>query len=399
MLFSEIIEELGNGSYTDVFEDSEMIYSVSLTGSVIVQFYPYNCDLLIDEERIELNYSDLSRFYIEKDSSGSGLEFYFDDRLLYSSITKVDENAGFFSSLFSSVKSGVTKFLHDDTIQQFVKVSQKYFKNDDKCTPSYEVFRACKELNWEFPKDFYRPLYTFVLTYKNQLNQFKKHLRSKYTNCLWAFVADNTYKATAGNIADTVVNGFLNYLDDDDDDDSRFGKILSDGGNKVLKKASEEGEEYMLLLLNNGIYFLNPNNKEPIMLDASNLNFEEDENIKGAIDVYYTEDDKNYLILDNVSQDLLSIFADKYDDLTDNPVEIDNTDPELLEYDNTQRNENDDEEDDDETPTEEESAPSSASDDTSEIEAKLTKLKTLFEKGLISEDDYNAKKTALLSEL
>ena len=353
MNFSDIIEQLGSGTWK-IGEGSPLIYEISKY-PIKIQFFLEDAKVSCGGNTWDISLSEFSKFSFtdleETDSNGVSIEMskmFFEETELYK-----------------------CKAESMQTYKELVEKLIALFSEGIECSPKAQIKNSiesfCLNANDNYNVDLYKALLIYDKRMENAFNNGFLHENSS----IIVFLEENSGELLS-NLGQTAKKGFGKIMK------GGFGGLISAGidiakaaGSRVTNSIVGDwaGKSFMLLT-NKNVILLKPDEiNEYDFEDASEIfKARQDETLAGVVDIY---DDSENKILDNIDQTKWNIFKTQLRKVKKESatlaLESSSTEEEIDEY--------------------------------AEAEKKITKLKKMLDNGLISQEDFDSKKSDILSAL
>ena len=355
-MFSDIVSKVGSGSW-EITEKSSLVYQISFS-EVKVQFLPEKIKMIAGEKEFIIKPTDFSKVVFknreEKTASDEKkimTSFVFNGKVLF----ELSESS------MSTIKS------------TFEKLAQLFVSDD--LMPYNQVSNLIDEFALDAEPSYNPDLYRLLLIYKDRIQSAEEngflHKKSK----IISLMEEDSGKITE-NLGQTVKKGLGSALSGGFGGLLNFGLgIAKAGAGRVVKgfvNDVTESKSIMILTNKNVILVRQEEINEYDFDDASEI-FEarHDETLAGVVDIF---DDCENKVLDNVAQTKWNVFK----------TNLRKIKKEEEQNGLSEQNENSDFSDDDEFAV---------------AEKKISKLKKMLDNGLISQEDFDAKKSDILSSL
>ena len=374
MLFSDAIEALnpdkisttidkaakavfgGDGWKFD--EKTSLIYEISKS-KMKVQFFPIKTKIIFGDEEIDITLTDFSKITFKestvKDDSGTDIIM---SSLFYDGMKKFEDT----EEKMESYKS-------------LVSVLSEVFENDDM-TPKKQVEQLIEDFELNENSSYRPDFYKLLLFYKDRMEDiFNNDFLHKNSKVL-LILEENSGNLTE-NLGKTVTKGLGNAILGGAKGLVGFGmglaKVASSKVGHKVKNSTTDSNSIIILTDKNVILAKQGDINEYDFDDAFEI-FEarQDETFVGIVDVY---DDCENKILENIAQTKWNSFKNQLRKIKKDTEQIGFSGG----ADFVSKGEDEDE--------------------FAEAEKKITKLKKLLDNGLISQEDFNAKKAEILSAL
>ncbi len=354
MFFSDIVEQLGCGSWK-ISENSQLIYEIS-KGPFKIQFFTEKAKLSSGENNWDLSLTEFSKFsfkdFKEKDSDGSMIDMskmFFDEKELYT--TKAEKMQDF---------------------KSFAKKLAELFTDDIECCPKTQVHNLIDEFCIDAEDKYNADIYKALLVYKKRIETALNNGFLRENSKIITLVEENSGEI-AGNLGQTAKKSLGRILS------GGFSGLVSTGidiakaaGSRVAKGVvTDWSGKSFILLTNKNVILVKPDEiNEYDFEDASDIfQARQDETLAGVVDIY---DDCENKVFDNIAQTKWNVFKTQ---LRKAKKESENMAAS--------------------TPI----AANNEEDEFAEAEKKITKLKKMLDSGLISQEDFDAKKSDILASL
>lgn len=374
MLFSDAIEALnpdkisttidkaakavfgGDGWKFD--EKTSLIYEISKS-KMKVQFFPIKTKIIFGDEEIDITLTDFSKITFKestvKDDSGTDIIM---SSLFYDGMKKFEDT----EEKMESYKS-------------LVSVLSEVFENDDM-TPKKQVEQLIEDFELNENSSYRPDFYKLLLFYKDRMEDiFNNDFLHKNSKVL-LILEENSGNLTE-NLGKTVTKGLGNAILGGAKGLVGFGmglaKVASSKVGHKVKNSTTDSNSIIILTDKNVILAKQGDINEYDFDDAFEI-FEarQDETFVGIVDVY---DDCENKILENIAQTKWNSFKNQLRKIKKDTEQIGFSGGENFD------------------------SKEEADDEFAEAEKKITKLKKLLDNGLISQEDFNAKKAEILSAL
>lgn len=361
MYFSEIVEKLNEGKWV-LNENSPLVYEIN-DFPLKIKFFEENASISYKSElEFEVSLSEFSDFIFkdkEKDSeNSSGTEnppeiistlFFKDKKIFETSQVSMQSHKDLFSKL------------------------AEYF-DDETCSPKYQVDSLIEDFSLNEKKSYSSDLYKLLLVYKERMETVFNNGFLKENSKFLVFLEEDSGKIV-GNLGQTIKKNAKNFLQ------GGIGGLFSKGVDFVMSAGSRVGKStlndvagsksIMILTDKNVILARQDEINEYDFEDAYEiLAVKEDELLAGVVDIY---DDENKELLSNVAQTKWNSFKNQLRKLKKEASQIGFSDA-------IESSENEE-------------------DEFAIAEKKITKLKKMLDNGLISQDEFNSKKSEILAEI
>lgn len=374
MLFSDAIEALNQDKISTTIdkaakavfggdgwkfdEKTSLIYEISKS-KMKVQFFPIKTKIIFGDEEIDITLTDFSKITFKestvKDDSGTDIIM---SSLFYDGMKKFEDT----EEKMESYKS-------------LVSVLSEVFENDDM-TPKKQVEQLIEDLELNENSSYRPDFYKLLLFYKDRMEDiFNNDFLHKNSKVL-LILEENSGNLTE-NLGKTVTKGLGNAILGGAKGLVGFGMGLAKvAGSKVghkVKNSTTDSNSIIILTDKNVILAKQGDINEYDFDDAFEI-FEarQDETFVGIVDVY---DDCENKILENIAQTKWNSFKNQLRKIKKDTEQIGFSGGENFD------------------------SKEEADDEFAEAEKKITKLKKLLDNGLISQEDFNAKKAEILSAL
>lgn len=349
-MFTESIKKINSGNYTNLNGTPECVYSLETLGNLSVFFFPDYVGLANDSNSLKLDYDELAAAAVKK--SGTKISVALNNKKISYDVAD-DEKA--------------------EKDEAILKSICKAFSSGSEDSPYENVRIVCEENGIFFDGKYNKYLYHLIFEYADL---FKAILENSVLpeECNIEFILQehtaglfDDASGTVKNLAGSLLSGNL------------VGTLFN-AGKRIAKSFGND------LIGNNGILVVTDENVvyakgtdvrligETLEEAWDALETERDETIQGAMDIFF-EGEK---ILDNVSGKLWSEYKNTLRRLKNHPKQ------KYIE----------DNSDNEDSFANAESQP--VENELDSIETKLTQLKRMLDGGLISQEDYEQKKNALL---
>lgn len=353
MCFSDIVEQLECGSWK-ISENNQLIYEISKS-PIKIQFFIEKAKLSSGENNWDLSLTEFSKFsfedFKEKGNDGSDLEMskmFFDGKELYK--TKAES--------MLDLKSIAAKLV-------------ELFTDDIECSPKTQVHNLIEEFSIKADDTFNPDLYKALLIYRKRIETALNNGFLHENSQIITLVEENsgeivsnlgqTAKKSLGRILTGGLQGLV----------STGINIAKAAGSRVARGVVTDwtGKSFLLLTNKNVILVKSDEIDEYNFDDASDIfQARQDETLAGVVDIY---DDCENKLFDNIAQTKWNVFKTQLRKLKNESKSI----------------------------VESASEDMSDDDNFAEIEKKITKLKKMLDNGLITQEDFDTKKAALLESL
>lgn len=374
MLFSDAIEALNQDKISTTIdkaakavfggdgwkfdEKTSLIYEISKS-KMKVQFFPIKTKIIFGDEEIDITLTDFSKITFKestvKDDSGTDIIM---SSLFYDGMKKFEDK----EEKMESDKS-------------LVSVLSEVFENDDM-TPKKQVEQLIEDFELNENSSYRPDFYKLLLFYKDRMEDiFNNDFLHKNSKVL-LILEENSGNLTE-NLGKTVTKGLGNAILGGAKGLVGFGMGLAKvAGSKVghkVKNSTTDSNSIIILTDKNVILAKQGDINEYDFDDAFEI-FEarQDETFVGIVDVY---DDCENKILENIAQTKWNSFKNQLRKIKKDTEQIGFSGGENFD------------------------SKEEADDEFAEAEKKITKLKKLLDNGLISQEDFNAKKAEILSAL
>lgn len=374
MLFSDAIEALNQDKISTTIdkaakavfggdgwkfdEKTSLIYEISKS-KMKVQFFPIKTKIIFGDEEIDITLTDFSKITFKestvKDDSGTDIIM---SSLFYDGMKKFEDT----EEKMESYKS-------------LVSVLSEVFENDDM-TPKKQVEQLIEDFELNENSSYRPDFYKLLLFYKDRMEDiFNNDFLHKNSKVL-LILEENSGNLTE-NLGKTVTKGLGNAILGGAKGLVGFGMGLAKvAGSKVghkVKNSTTDSNSIIILTDKNVILAKQGDINEYDFDDAFEI-FEarQDETFVGIVDVY---DDCENKILENIAQTKWNSFKNQLRKIKKDTEQIGFSGGENFD------------------------SKEEADDEFAEAEKKITKLKKLLDNGLISQEDFNAKKAEILSAL
>lgn len=374
MLFSDAIEALNQDKISTTIdkaakavfggdgwkfdEKTSLIYEISKS-KMKVQFFPIKTKIIFGDEEIDITLTDFSKITFKestvKDDSGTDIIM---SSLFYDGMKKFEDT----EEKMESYKS-------------LVSVLSEVFENDDM-TPKKQVEQLIEDFELNENSSYRPDFYKLLLFYKDRMEDiFNNDFLHKNSKVL-LILEENSGNLTE-NLGKTVTKGLGNAILGGAKGLVGFGMGLAKvAGSKVghkVKNSTTDSNSIIILTDKNVILAKQGDINEYDFDDAFEI-FEarQDKTFVGIVDVY---DDCENKILENIAQTKWNSFKNQLRKIKKDTEQIGFSGGENFD------------------------SKEEADDEFAEAEKKITKLKKLLDNGLISQEDFNAKKAEILSAL
>ena len=374
MLFSDAIEALNQDKISTTIdkaakavfggdgwkfdEKTSLIYEISKS-KMKVQFFPIKTKIIFGDEEIDITLTDFSKITFKestvKDDSGTDIIM---SSLFYDGMKKFEDT----EEKMESYKS-------------LVSFLAEVFENDDM-TPKKQVEQLIEDFELNENSSYRPDFYKLLLFYKDRMEDiFNNDFLHKNSKVL-LILEENSGNLTE-NLGKTVTKGLGNAILGGAKGLVGFGMGLAKvAGSKVghkVKNSTTDSNSIIILTDKNVILAKQGDINEYDFDDAFEI-FEarQDETFVGIVDVY---DDCENKILENIAQTKWNSFKNQLRKIKKDTEQIGFSGGENFD------------------------SKEEADDEFAEAEKKITKLKKLLDNGLISQEDFNAKKAEILSAL
>lgn len=368
MFFSDIIEQLGVGSW-EINEKNHMIYEIS-KAPLKIQFFPETAKLICKEKEFDIaltNFSELSfkdeeikSQDIETDEENDDYED--NEHIIVTNLYYKD------TLLFGKTSNSMVPF--KDLCEKLIEL----FDDDIDCSPKAQVINLANELSLKTDSTFNPDLYKLLLKYGTRMEEAYNNGCLHENSEILVFLEEFSGKITE-NLAKNALNVGLGML---------FGgpKALAGAAINLAKAATpriakgavnnKADSKGFMLLTDKNVILAKPDGIMDYDFNEATEIFSarQDEMLVGIVDIY---DDCENMVLDNIAQTKWNVFKNQLRKIKKESEQI---------------------------AIEESSMPKENDIDSfEEAEKKITKLKKMLDSGLISQEDFDAKKTEILSEI
>ena len=348
MFFSEIIEQVGKGHYV-LNKENQKIFEVTEASKIKIQFFPENVKICcIDGKEFDINFTEFKNFSYKKRMS-------------------IGNSESQVALLFNKKECFVCNETKMQSIKELLESYANLFDDDEICSPKYQIETLIDDLSLDCEKKFNYKIWNLLLIYKNKLLQaFDEGFFEENSKILLVIEEDSGN--IVGNLGETAKKGLSNMLKNFNGVSSivQMGVgIAKAAGTRVAKGLVNEfiSEKSIMVLTNNNVIAIKKESLAAYTFDEAEEIFKArlDETLAGVVDIY---DDCENIILNNVGQTEWNLFKKELRSLRKNSEQT------LLKI----------------TELEED-----------EITKKLSKLKMMLDKGIITQEDFDAKKQEILS--
>lgn len=351
MYFSDIVIKIGKGNF-DFEEGAEYIFVIN-ESKYKIAFDFSKAFIVVGEIEKKFNLTRFSDFSFKTiKSNQEGVE---------DSCALVFEG----EELFSLPESNMGK--HKELFSQLAEL----FTNDEQCSPKFQIESMKNLYDIDFSNFGAKNTNKFLLLYKNKFESIVNDEFIKADSKMLMMLEEDSGKVMQNfgqtakknlNVGKLFGRGLGGLIE------TGIGLAKAAGGRIIQGFLSDlVGDKDLLLLTNKNVIIAKKDSINEYDFDDAFDLFKSrpDEVLAGVVDIY---DDCENLVINNISQTDWNIFRAQLRKLRKE-----------AEYSNN--------------------VESNSENAFAEIESKLTKLKSLVEKGLLSQDDFEAKKSDLLSSL
>lgn len=355
MYFSDIVGQLEGGTWK-INEKNQNIYEI-IQFPLKIEFFTEKAKISCNKNEFDVCYSDFADFS-------------------FSDFTKKNED-GTSVPMSKLLFKGTELFVYKDekmqTFKKLVNQLNELFDDNFECTPKAQVGHLIEEFALNENSGFNPALYKLLLMYRKRME----------VACNNGFLQENSriitlLEADSGklseNFGETIKKGFMSGLK------GGLSGLITKGidiakasGTRVVKgfvNDVTDTKAFLLLTDKNVIFSKQEETKDFDFDDAQDI-FEarQDETLAGVVDIF---DDCENLIVNNVAQTQWNVFKT-------NLRKIKKEENQLV--------------------IEDSSSVSDEDDEFAEAEKKITKLKKMLDAGLITQQDFDAKKADILASL
>lgn len=336
-------------------EKSSLIYEISKS-KMKIQFFAEKTKLIFGENEFEIALTDFSKITFEDrtDTNDSGLSINM-STLLYDGKKMFD---------YTEDKMESYKVLVDKLCNVFIS---------DDMTPKNEVEQLIEDFDLNETSTYRADLYKLLLFYKERIETAINNGFLDKKSKIIMLLEENSGKLTE-NLGETVKKGIASAIFGGPKGIVGYGMGLAKvAASKMGHKAanSTTDSNTLIILTDKNVILARQSDINGYDFDDASEIFEarQDENFVGIVDIY---DDCENKVLDNIAQVKWNSFKNQLRKIKKEMEQIGF--------------------DDDSSVTEEK-------DNFAELEKKLTQFKKMLENGLISQEDFDAKKAELLGSI
>lgn len=352
MYFSEIIEQIGKGNY--IFDKNNQVILEIVEGKIKIQFYPENAKVICNSEEVEISLEQFS-------------DFTFEERE-----PEVDGEENQVALLFNNDEILVCTESKSSTIQTLFELLSDLFDDNVICSPKYQVEKLINKFSIDCDKKFNPIIWKLLLQYKKKIEMAFEEGDFKPNSQIIFFLEEESGKI-ASNLGETAKKGLTNLVKNF----NGLGSLVHAGigiakaaGTRIAKGMVNNllSEKNIMILTNHNIVFVKKYEISAFNFDEINEVFEarEDETLVGVVDIF---DETGELALGNIGQNEWNYFKKEVRNLKKSTMQNIFV----------------------EAPAEE--------DEFAEIQKKILKLKMMLDNGIITQEDFDAKKAEILSTI
>lgn len=359
MYFTDIIDQLEKGTWK-INEKDQLIYEIS-ESFLDIQFYPENVKMICGENSFDISYSEFS-------------EISFKDEEVNTKNLENEEVSQTVTSIyFKNTKIKEVPSIIVDTVKEFCVELAELFEDDTECTPKFQVTSLIDEFSLNESDKYDADIYKILLMYKSRMEDAVNNDCLHENSKILMFVEENSGKFS-DNFAKNVVNIGLGVLSGGlKGIASAAGNVAKAAAPRLAKGAikNKTNSKGFMLLTDKNVILVKPDEVVDYDFNEASEIFSarQDENLVGIVDVY---DDSENKVLDNVAQGKWNMFKSQLRKIRKESEQMAIGDSATME---------------------------SEEDSFAEAEKKILRLKKMLENGLISQEDFDAKKTEILSTL
>lgn len=352
MYFSEIIEQIGKGNY--IFDKNNQVILEIVEGKIKVQFYPENAKVICNSEEVEISLEQFSDFTFEERES------------------EVDGEENQVALLFNNDEILVCTESKSSTIQTLFELLSDLFDDNVICSPKYQVEKLINKFSIDCDKKFNPIIWKLLLQYKKKIEMAFEEGDFKPNSQIIFFLEEESGKI-ASNLGETAKKGFSNLVKNF----NGLGSLVQAGigiakaaGTRIAKGMVNNlfSEKNIMLLTNQNVVLIKKDEICSFDFDEVGEIFEarQDETLAGVVDIF---DETDELILSNISQNDWNLFKKELRNLKKSSVQ------------NISMESSEEE------------------DEFTIAQKKILKLKMMLDNGIITQEDFDAKKAEILSTI
>ena len=352
MYFSEIIGQIGKGNF--VFDKNNKLILEISEGKIKIQFFPENAKIICNSKEFELSLNQFSNFDFEErppleNSEENQIALTFNqEELLICSESKITSIKELISSLIC---------LFDDEVE---------------CSPKFQVEKIIDDLSIDCEKIYNPTIWKILLQYNKKLEKAFGEGDFKPNSQIIFFLEEESGKI-ASNLGETAKKGFSNLVKNF----NGLGSLVQAGigiakaaGTRIAKGMVNNlfSEKNIMLLTNQNVVLIKKDEICSFDFDEVGEIFEarQDETLAGVVDIF---DETDELILSNISQNDWNLFKKELRNLKKSSAQ------------NISMESSEEE------------------DEFTIAQNKILKLKMLLDNGIITQEDFDAKKAEILSTI
>ncbi|MBR4012090.1 MAG: SHOCT domain-containing protein [Spirochaetaceae bacterium] len=352
MYFSEIIGQIGKGNY--IFDKNNQVILEIVEGKIKIQFYPENAKVICNSEEVEVSLEQFSDFTFEERES------------------EVDGEENQVALLFNNDEILVCTESKSSTIQALFELFSNLFDDEVECSPKFQVEKLIDDLSIDCEKDYNPSIWKILLQYNKKIEKAFDEGDFKPNSKIFFFLEEESGKI-ANNLGETAKKSFSNLVKNF----NGFGSLVQAGigiakaaGTRIAKGMVNNlfSEKNIMLLTNQNVVLIKKDEICSFDFDEVGEIFEarQDETLAGVVDIF---DETDELILSNISQNDWNLFKKELRNLKKSSAQ------------NISMESSEEE------------------DEFTIAQKKILKLKMMLDNGIITQEDFDAKKAEILSTI